>query len=188
MTSWFGRLLAAAAVMLVVACAEEKKVARPLPYFDLTLGKTIDEIRAAIAQRAGSDEGLESPEDDGQRRVGYVLEVPESGVGINVAYSYRPADRVVWAISVANAYGVCEGQLGEVALSDSLRAIEKKLGKPASRSETAPVIDTFTWRKGNLGYRADAYSEEYGSNKPGDVSGVEVWRIDLAPSGYDGRS
>lgn len=165
---------------------QEDRQMRPLP-LDLTLGKNINDIRADIRKRFGSDEGLDGAiEEEGYRFVAYTLQAPESFVAINVRYAYRPSDGVVWGISVAYAYGVFTGDLGGVNLDDSLAEIEEKLGKPLARREEAPVIDAYWWETETLGYAVHAYSEEYGIWQPGDIGFLEVWRRDLAPPGYDG--
>ena len=164
----------------------EERPVRPLP-LNLTLGKNINDIRADIRKRFGSDEGLDGAVDDGSYRfVSYSLQAPEAAAAINVRYAYRPSDGVVWGISVGNAHWVFTGDLGGVKLEDSLEEIEEKLGKPLARREHAPVLDAYWWETETLGYAVQAYSEEYGIGQPGDIGFIEVWRRDLAPPGYDG--
>jgi hypothetical protein len=170
-------------LLFVLSCQPETRNVRPLP-FDLTLGKKIDEIRADVRKRFGSDETTDMPVEGLGRCLLYMLEAPESPIAINVRYCYRAADRVVWNISVANASQHFTGDLGGVELDDTLDDVIEKLGKPAARHQEAPVIDAFWWDTPKLGYQINAYSEEYGMYERGDVHQIEVWRRDLAPAGY----
>lgn len=182
MKRWFGSGMAA--LLIVLSCEAEPRKLPPLP-FDLTLGRKIDEIRAGIRKQFGSDEATDDAVEGLGRCLLYVMETPESPIGINVRYCYRPSDRVVWNISVAHASQNYTGELGGVDLDDTLEEITGKLGKPAARHEEAPVIDAYWWDTPTIGYRVNAYSEEYGMFGRGDVDRIEVWRRDLAPAGYD---
>lgn len=181
-------------ILLFVACVPGRtpEVAQaergPCP-FPTAPGLTIDEVKRRVATHFKADEAMDVQDEwAGQgpawRSRTYMVEIP--GEAVNVQYRYRQQDGRVWAVSIGYARGRYSGRIGEIDLGANVAHIEKTLGPPSKSHAIAPVVDQHVWVRGDATYVVDAYSEEYGSNRPGDVTSVLLYSRELGPRGFTG--